>query len=251
MRRVTKQILKDIQRGENIDLIATFGLVIVISILNGFGFASATLVSSITLATLGLIAVGLLVTRYRLDDIYRKENATNAVQFHAHRLEVLEADIAAAKEIWMMGLTLRGTTTRNYHIFKNKAEKGYRLRTLVVDLEKVEMEPIIRRFSRGGHIEQFQADFHQALNQYKQIRQLAKNPEYIQVRLLDFAPPYSVYIFPKLDGGGVVYVEMYGYKSPMGAIPKFRITEREAPEWYKHFSDQFEAIWDGAAKTEL
>ena len=80
MRHFIKQILDDIRRGENIDLLVTIALVLAISVLNGLGRASAELVSSITLATIGLIAIGFLVTRYRLEDIYRKEYTPDGVK---------------------------------------------------------------------------------------------------------------------------------------------------------------------------
>ena len=207
--------------------------------------------SSITLATLGLIAVGLLVTRYKLSDIYRKENASNTVEFCVEKpLELLRV-FSDTREIWMIGLTLRGTTTRYFHDFKKKAEKGAKLRTMIVNFDKVDMVSMVRRFSRGGDAEQFKADSRQTLNQYKQISLSSKNPDNVQVRLLDFVPSFSAYILPHAEDGGIAYVEIFGYRSHLGSIPRFCVSEKKNPDWYKYFVSQFEMMWNDADKTSL
>lgn len=251
MRRFIKQLLDDIRRGENIDLIVTIGLVLVISVLNSLGWASATLVSSITLATIGLIAIGFLVTRYRLEDIYRKEDAPNAVHFAMQRIPTFASDLAAAKEIWMTGIILRGTTTGNFHEFRKKAEQKGKFRVLILNINKIDMGKVLRQFSRGGSEEQFLADFKQTINQYQEISRSARNAGNIQLRLMDFVPPFRIYIFPKLEGDGVLYVEIYSYKAPFGSVPKFRISKQENPEWYGYFANQFEAMWKDAEVVNL
>lgn len=251
MRRFIKQVLEDIRRGENIDLIVTIALVLIVSVLNSLGWASAELVSSITLATIGLIAIGFLVTRYRLEDIYRKEDTPNSVHFAKQRSPTFVSDLAAANEIWMTGITLRGTTTGNFHDFKRKAEQKGRFRILIIDVNKIDMDKVLRQFSRGGSAEQFRADFKQTLNQYQEIRGLASNPGDIQVRLIDFVPPFRLYIFPKVEGDGVSYVEIYSYRASLGSVPKFRISRQKNPEWYEYFVDQFETMWQDAEVVNI
>lgn len=251
MRRFIKQILDDIRQGENIDLIVTIVLVLAISVLNGFGRASTELVSSITLASLGLIAIGFLVTRYRLEDIYRKEDTPNAVQLSMQRTPAFASDLAAAKEVWMTGIVLRGTTTGNFHDFKRKAEQKGKFRVLILDVKKIDMSKVLRQFSRGGNEEQFLADFKQTLNQYQEIQRSAGQAANVQVRMLDFVPPFRLYIFPKVEGDGVLYVEIYSYRAPFGSVPKFRISKQENPEWYRYFVNQFEAMWKDAEAVEL
>lgn len=251
MRRFFKQLLNDIRRGENIDLIVTIALVLIISVLNSLGWASTELVSSITLATLGLIAIGFLITRYRLEDIYQKEDAVNSIHFAMQRTPTFISELSAAKEIWMTGIVLRGTTTGNFHEFKKKAEQRGKFRVLILNVNKIDMGKVLRQFSRGGSDEQFLADFKQTINQYKEIGQSASNVENIQLRLMDFVPPFRLYIFPKAEGGGVLYVEIYSYRTPLGSVPKFRISKQKNPEWYEYFVNQFEAMWKDAEAVNI
>jgi hypothetical protein len=252
VKRFFKRLWEDIQHGENIDLLATIVLVFVITILNGLGIASLQLVSSTTMAVLGLIAIGLLITRYKLDEIHRRENSENAINFYVRKpLSEIFDQFSTEKEIWMLGLTLRGTTTENFHNFKSRAERGVKFRVLIVNANKVDMQHVVKQFSRGGNEEQFRADFAQTLNQYREIRQIAKNADNVQVRLLNFIPAFSLYIFPRTLEGGIIFAEIYGYKSLLGSVPKFRLTEHDNLDWYKHFLTQFEVMWKDAEQVAL
>jgi hypothetical protein len=251
MRRFAQQVLEDIKHGENVDLIVTVALALIISVLNALGIASAGIISSITLATLGLIAIGMLVTRYRMEDIYKKADTENSIHFLAQKPSSLANDLGKAKEIWMLGLIMRGTTFDNFYSFKGKVGQGAKIRTLIANPSKVDMDNIAKRFSRAAAPEQFRTDFEQTINQYRQIRQADNKPDNVQLKLLDFVPPYSLYVFPKSDGSSILYVEMYGYRSPSGSIPKFQVTEHDNPEWYKHFVSQFEVMWQDSETVTL
>jgi hypothetical protein len=249
MKHFIKLIIEDIKKGENIDLIVTVALVIIISIFGVIGMASSEIVSSVTLAVLGLMAIGLLGTRYKIDDIHRKKDSTNLFEFMTDDFPELKTELINATEIWMVGLMLKGTTTRHYYHFKEKASQGTTFRTLIVNMNKIDLKRVVDRFSRIGTPEQFQADFAQTIKQYDEFRQNALNPKNVQLKTLDFVPSISLYVFPKRPNGGVVYVELYGYKSSLGSIPKFRVTEHENPQWYKHFLSQFEIMWNVAEEA--
>jgi hypothetical protein len=249
MKRFLRQLFTDIVRGENIDLIITVILVMVISVLNSIGFASAQLISSITLTTLGLIAIGLLVTRYKIDDIHRRNDPANMIAFSTKKHPFLEADLTNATEIWMLGLVLRATTADNFHSFKRRVGQGLRLRALIVDPDEVSMEKVNKQFPRGFTDVQMRTLFDVVIGQYQELRQVANSVDNVQLRLIDITPPFSLYIFPHGANGGVVYVETYGYNSSSGSIPKYRISANENPIWYQHFTSQFELMWKDGKKA--
>ena len=245
------RIVANLKQGENLDLIVTIGLGFVIAALNSLGIASSNIVSSITLATLGLIAIGLLVTRYRLEDLYRLAQVQNTVQFQFHQPPSLAEAIASAEEIWMVGLLLRNTTADNFYYFKSNASQGTTIRALIVNLNEVNVEQVVKRFSRAATPEHFRVDFEHIINQYREIKEAASGVGDVRLRLLSFVPSFSLYIFPKAEGGGMAYVEVYCYKSPRGSVPKFFVTEREHPAWYRHFVQQFELMWNDAEPVNL
>lgn len=251
MIRLIERILEDVKRGENIDLVTAIILVAVTAVLNSLGLTSQAIVSSVTLATLGLVATGFLITRYRIESIYSREATGNTVQLLFEKPATLENMLANTEEIWLVGLTLRGTTTENFYVLKTGASRGMKIRTMIIDQDAVDMTKVVRRFSRAATVENFRADFAQTKNQYQCICESSSNRNNVQLRLLDFVPSFSLYIFPKTDHGGVILVETYCYKSRVGSVPRYQVTEHDNLEWYRYFMDQFEMMWQDAKTVTL
>jgi hypothetical protein len=239
MKKFLRRLTQDIIRGENIDLLITVVLALGISILNTLGMAPSSLSSSITLAVLGLIAIGLLATRYRIDEIGHRGDLPDTVHFARYKADSFMNDFSNAKEICMLGFVLRGTIAENFYTLKQSVGEGVKIRTMILDPKKADMDKMVKHFTWATHSDLFRVEYEQMINRYKQIYSAASNPDNVQLRLLDFMPHISLYIFPKRGDNGVLYVEMYGYRSD-SSIPKFRITERDNPNWYKHFTNQFE-----------
>jgi hypothetical protein len=221
---------------------------LIIAILDVLGIAPDKLVSSVTLATLGLIAIGFLVTRYRIERIYRTTNAANSVCLLKESPPTQQNDLKHAKEIWLLGLTLRDVTYNNYYTFKQRAAEGLKIRALLANPDRVDLDAISKRFGREATGEQFREQYKQTFEQYKKISEAASNADCIQVRLISFIPSFGLFIFPKAeaDRTGIIYVQTYGYKPTSGSIPKYKITEWKNPYWYEYFISQFEVMWDDA-----
>jgi len=251
MKRILAGIWADIKRGENLDLIVVGILAIVIAVLDLLDFTPPEVVSSLTLATLGVLAFGFLVTRWLIRDTVREADRANAVRFLSQADDSLQRAIRTADEIWMLGLILRGTTFDHFHRFVGKAERGGTIRAMICDPSRVDLDIIEKRFSRGGTAELFASSYDWIVCQYARIRGAAEKGEKIQLKMLDFVPSVSMYVFPNGDEGGVAFVEVYCYKSRAGSIPKFKVSERENPQWYQHFVSQFEAMWDDATPVDL
>lgn len=246
MRYFIRRIVNDVQNGENIDLAAAVLLAIIIAILDILGVASPDLVASVTLVTLGLLAVGFLGTRYKLEEIYRESDTHNTVHLTRGASPSLVEHLKSSKEIWMLGLALRGTTIDNYHHFMDMAQNSGKVRAIVVNPDKVDLDVIARRFLRGATPQEFRTDLEHTISRFKKIREAARMSDSIELRLLDLVPSYSLYIFPHEEDGGVMYVEIYGYKSRFGSMPKFQLKQHGNPDWYKYFVEQYEELWKDA-----
>ena len=122
MKRILAGIWADIKRGENLDLIVVGVLAIIIAVLDLLDFTPPEVVSSLTLATLGVLAFGFLVTRWLIRDTVREADRAIAVRFLSQADDSLQRAIRTADEIWMLGLILRGTTFDHFHRFVTKAE---------------------------------------------------------------------------------------------------------------------------------
>jgi len=64
--------------------------------------------------------------------------------------------------------------------------------------------------------------------------------------LLDFVPPFSLYIFPQAKEGGIVFVQIYAYKAPVDTTPYFIVTQKQNPLWYERLCILYEKMWADA-----
>jgi hypothetical protein len=243
-----KHLFADIRNGENIDLIPIVFVTFIIAILNAFGVVSVTLVSSITLTCLGLIAIGFLQTRYQIAKTHFSIDTSNLIRFHERRLETLQQNLNHAQEIWMLGITLRDVTYNNYFRFKEVVSTGGKIRVMLLDPASYNMEQLAKRFGRASSGKQFETQYEQTFNQFEEIRSAANGVGRIEVRVINFVPSCGLVVFPTSVGNakGIIYVETYGYKPISGSIPKYQIKENENAYWYSHFLAQYEAIWKDA-----
>ena len=113
------------------------------------------------------------------------------------------------------------------------------------------MQEVVKRFARGATEEGFKSDYKQTKEQYKNIYKEAQNENDVKLKVINFIPSVSLYIFPNEKRGGVIYCENYCYKSDIGSAPRFKISEYDHPEWYKHFKDQYEKMWSSAEEIDL
>ena len=115
---IYERIWREIRSGENIDLYVTIVIAFVLVILSLFGFASSGVIASLTLAVLGLLAISNLVNRHRVEELI-KQVAESAKGFFFDEFPAdFKENFESAKEIWLVGVTLRGTLANYYGLIE-------------------------------------------------------------------------------------------------------------------------------------
>jgi hypothetical protein len=155
----------------------------------------------------------------------------------------------------MLGIGLRKTTINNYESFLERVKNGLKIQALLVNPHSrfINMEMIAKSYSRKDPISVFASEYEGILERYKILRQEADRENNVQVGLLDFVPPFSLYIFPQHKDGGIIFIQIYAYKAPVGHTPYFVVTQRNNPTWYDRICDLYETMWEDAANyfTEI
>ncbi len=64
------------------------------------------------------------------------------------------------------------------------------------------------------------------------------------VRLLEYAPSFSIMAFDAKQSNGVIFVEIYTHVSGYRTQVAFRLTKLRDKEWYSYFENQFDDIWE-------
>jgi hypothetical protein len=249
---ILKRIFADLKKGKNITWVATIILWVIAMILNTFGILAGSVMAAITVTMLGLVATGFLVMGYRIEEILESKNAGeefNTIQLLSEFPDTLDRYLKESNEILMLGLVLRGTTYNNYNSFLSRVKSGLKIRALIVNPHSlsIDMEMVSHTFSREDPHDVFASEIENILKRYRDLRAAAHKADNVQVGLLEFVPPFSLYIFPREKNGGKVFVQIYAYRPPENATPYFVISQKENPIWFKNFCDLYEIMWEDAA----
>jgi len=141
-----KQILREIKRGENVDLYVTVLVALSIAALNLLGLAPQSLIASITLTLLGLLAVSALENRHQFEEL--RQSFTKSIDdiFLKEFPATLDEDFDSGKEIWLIGVTLRSLVAGKYIRLEEKLRKGHGIKILLVHPEGAAVEIASSRY---------------------------------------------------------------------------------------------------------
>src|ERR1017187_4827512 len=138
---IIHRIGDDLRGGHNVELSLTVTLSLCIALLSVFSFVGIKGVGAATLAVLALLAASGLATRHQSEEvsIHLDQPAADvsgevpADRFLKMRMPALDADIAAAADIRLVGGTLTRTVRDLLPILDRRLRKGASICVLIID----------------------------------------------------------------------------------------------------------------------
>jgi hypothetical protein len=222
------------------------------------------------LAVLALLATSEIIERYRrLNSIERTVKLSLA--FLESRLAErpsalafftkppsLDSYIQGAQQIDLCGVTLTSTINKQFGNLRERLQAGAKIRILVVDPDpdSVALRMSAERSASPDDIEYHRVRLDATLREIQYLFKSWEESKSIQtgsspagslaVKVLSYAPSFSILSFNAHRGNGVALVEVYphkyGYKTP----PTFDLTPKKDGDWYRYFVEQFDEMWEPA-----
>lgn len=240
MNKINK-IWADVRKGQNIDLLLTvivsFGLVL----LNLFGVTSPDLIASLTLAVLGLIALSSLESRYQNEKLLNRLEQTNDALFQNSFPSQMEQDIKAAKELWLVGVSLSRTVKSYYSDIEQKLKNGYSVNAILTHPDGAVLELSVLPVYGNKSLEQRKAEILGSLETLCDLQE--KYPNFLKIRTSRQYIGHGVIAVNPNDNTGKLYIENHPFKMPGGARPKFLLKARDG-EWYDFYKQEMFVIWE-------
>ena len=218
------------------------------------------------LAVLGLLAVSQLLERYRKLGSIEKTNQhilsllENQLAERPSALAFFEASssletlIRSSSTIDLCGLTMTTTLNKQASNLLERLEQGASVRLLIADPDSSALQmstlrtfdPINKDYFRHKLTASLQ-DIELIEQRWTDIRKRnPKNGGAFTVRLLGFAPSFSVFAFNAAQSNGHTLVEIYAHRKAFVTPPVFELTAARDGDWYRYFTSQFEQMWEGA-----
>ena len=244
MRRF-KQILEDIERGENIDLYVTASSAVIVTVLNVLGLVSASRLAALNVAILALITFTILGNRHSLAEVANKLSGLTA---QPGFLEEFPPDFASrleeAKDVWLTGTHHGSALTAYYHLLETKVRRGDTLKILLLDPNGSACSMAAMRFPGKVTAAQEKMRIRSSLDTLLDLQAIA--PDRVQVRVIDFLVEYTAFLLDPTTQRGTVYLERYTFKISGGSRkPKFIYTRRDG-RWFEHLVTEVTNLWESA-----
>lgn len=240
-----RRIVSDIRKGENIDLYFFAFAALTLAILNGLGLASKTLVESVTLALLGLLAAYSLGIRDRLSNISSKLTGTNNLLYEELPSDLRDTVISNSKELFIIGISLSRTVATFYSQLEKKLKDGQKIKILVVDpngeAAKLLPQRIYRPITNQRLSDKISDTLLLACSLY------SKAPDQIEIRTIDFPIPFGCFASNIELSDGSIYVEYYSYKTTRD-LPCVVVSSRKDPHWYSVYKTEILNLWNAGQK---
>lgn len=231
-------VWRDIKQGENIDLYITMVSGVILAVLNIIGITSQSWIMSLTLTVLALLAYGMLGNRHQMQELTQTAEKVFQEKWPDDNLN---KDIREAKELLMIGISLRRTIKNNYVLLEDKLREGHSIRVLLVKLESPACEIAANRTYYNVDINRTQDGIREALEYLYHLKRTTSGN--LTIRTVNYPPSVGGFIIDPTTSHGTLYLEHYTYKMRDADRPKIILRRRDG-YWYDFFAEQAQVLWE-------
>lgn len=241
---IVQQIWNELRAGENIDLYLTILAAIVLLLLDLLGIPISDWMFSINIAILALLAVSMLVNRYRLEKIGEKIEQSPTSVFLDNFPDDFEKKIFSTKELWVVGVNLGTTMPTLNRKFLGAIKRKISIKFLVVNPNSIANTLASNRLIEKVYDP---ATHRSVILQSLAIMTALKDeaPSRVEIRTINYVPSFGYFAADIETIDGALYLEHYGYKLTSGDKPRMVLRPKD-DKWYKVFKEQLLTLWHEA-----
>jgi hypothetical protein len=151
----------------------------------------------------------------------------------------------SAREIWFMGTSLEVMTGYLYGNLVDRVQRGTAFRFVLVDPDSPAVSVCAESLFTIKTPADLASDIQRTIARIKTLRDLAEQPEIIELRLTKHAPGYSLVAVEPSASDGSLIVELYPFKVSSIHRPHFELVPRDHP-WFSFFRAQYDAVWENS-----
>lgn len=242
-----RRAIEEIKQGENIDLYLTVIAAFVVVGISIFGIATSNIISSVTLAILGLIAIATLKNRHEFGEAIQglaelRGNA-HAGDFFLSEKMISDQSFATADTIFLLGMTLSRTTREYIYVLGQRLVAGANIRIVILDPTMDSLLEQLALRSTGKTSVQYWRSRIEAVQTIIHI--IAETPDakgVLEVGYLPYIPSFGFTIVDPDEPDGMCFVELYHHESAK-PNPAFQLRIGTDADWYKFFQEQADILW--------
>src|SRR4051794_22948392 len=224
----------------SLDVVIMAVVAMVVGVLGMLDMANGPILAGATLATLGVVAMGMLTGRMQLQSLIemarRLADRPSADRVLSASTSAVDVDLSGADDIGIIGVTLNRTVRNHVADLRRCLVRGGRVRIAVIDPDGAVTAEAARRCTA----ESAEIFRHRVRPTFDLLATLTDAGR-LEGRRLDFVPAFGLLT---VDGRRV-HVDIYSHAMG-GREPALALGADQDPLWCRHFLAEFEHIWAAA-----
>jgi hypothetical protein len=245
--RFLRRVRQDLTRGENLEIYSTALLSVTLAVLGALDIASGKVLAAATLATLALLAGGLLGSRRQVSELAaqvrsRMAGEVSAEDFLTHDKPDLIEQVRGAQDIRVVGVTLSRTLRNLVDELQRRAAAGATIKVALIDAASSAPAEAARRSTISDRPTVFENRLRPSIDLLRELVETPGTDGRIAVRFLPFVPAFGLVLLDPQRPSGCIHVDIYSHSSASGDAVFTVLPDRDG-RWYQHFQAEFDRIW--------
>ncbi|MER5662172.1 hypothetical protein [Streptomyces mirabilis] len=246
--RFLRRVRHDLSSGENLEIYVTALLSLTLAVLGALDVADGKVLAAATLATLALLAGGLLGSRRQVAELAAEVRARaagdiSAEDFFSGDKPELVQQIRGARDIGIVGVTLARTLRNSIDELERRAVSGSVIRIALIDPSGTAPAEAARRSTIPHRPEVYQNRLRTSIDLLRELLEKPGVRDRVEVRFLPFVPAFGLILLDPRRPGGIIHVDVYSHSSASGDAV-FTLRPDRDGHWYQHFQAEFDRVWE-------
>ncbi|MGW3662556.1 hypothetical protein [Streptomyces sp. NPDC005141] len=246
--RFLRRVRADLSAGENLEIYVTALLSLTLAVLGALDAVSGEVLSAATLATLALLAGGLLGGRRQVGELAAEVRAraagdVSAKDFFVHDKPELVRQVREARDIRICGVTLARTLRNVIDELERRAVSGCAIKVALIDPAGTAPAEAARRSTLADRPDVYENRLRPSIDLLRELMERPGVGDRVEVRFLPFVPAFGLVVLDPQRPGGLIHVDIYSHSSASGDAVFTLRPDRDGP-WYEHFHAEFERVWE-------
>jgi hypothetical protein len=199
------------------------------------------------LTVLGLLAISNLVNRHRIENLIDRVSESAKGFFQDEYPPDFKNNFQSAKEIWLVGVSLRGTMKDYYGIMEEKLRKGHKFKVLLVNPTGTAVEIAASRHyaPTSRDIKRRSSQINDSLASLCGLRKISSKN--LEIRTIQNPLTFGAICTNPNTTSGILYLDHYPFRTVAGALPKFVLRANDG-RWFDFFREEVKTLWDNGTE---
>ncbi len=231
------RLVDDLKRRRNLDIYATIGVAILVSVLSALEVVPDDKVTAVVLAVLAIIAFNLLATR----EIVAEKSGRRSPPLYDDFAPDLIQKRNASTDVYLIGVSLSRTVETSFPALSRNLRAGGKIRILLADPDASEAAIDARCQATRPEIDDIRHEIRASLAHLAKLDKVRGGA--LEVRTTRSALKFGLNYLDVSKATAEMHIQLYSFRLEGESRPMLILRASDG-EWFDCYRHQVEDLWD-------